>query len=88
MDQLKKRGRKRTWQPAASAPKDRGILVDIGYPWPLSCRWDAEAGKWAIAMLNFETANESGEARNVWWETEYEIEIKGWIDLPDLPPAA
>ena len=75
------------WQPAATAPKTRVILADTGYPWPLPCLWDAEAGKWAVAFLNVEAQNAAKESQNVWWETEYECAILGWAEMPALPNA-
>jgi len=77
-------GLKTAWKPASSAPKTHIILADVGYPWPQPCLWDAEAGKWATAFLNIENKNEAHEAQNVWWETEYEPEIKRWMDIPSL----
>lgn len=73
------------WQPAATAPKTRVILADTGYPWPLPCLWDAEAGKWAVAFLNVETQNAAKESQNVWWETEYECAITAWAEMPAMP---
>jgi hypothetical protein len=70
------------WQPAATAPKTRVILADTGYPWPLPCLWDAEAGKWAVAFLNVENQNSAKESQNVWWETEYECAITAWAEMP------
>ena len=75
------------WQAAETAPKTRVILADTGYPWPLPCMWDAEAGKWAIAFLNVETQNAAKESQNVWWQTEYECAILRWAEMPALPNA-
>ena len=73
------------WQPAATAPKTRVILAYTGYPWPLPCLWDAEAGKWAVAFLNVESQNAAKESQNVWWETEYECALLGWAEMPAMP---
>lgn len=72
------------WLPAATAPKTRIILASTGYPWPLPCLWDAEAGKWAVAFLNVEKQNAAKESQIVWWETEYECAILGWAEMPAL----
>ena len=72
------------WQPAATAPKTRVILADTGFPWPLPCLWDAEAGKWAVAFLNVEAQNAAKESQNVWWETEYECAITAWAEMPAM----
>jgi len=76
------------WQPASTAPKTRVILADTGYPWPLPCLWDAEAGKWAVAFLNVENKNAAKESQNVWWETEYECVITAWTEMPATPNKA
>lgn len=75
----------RGWRPAATAPKTRVILADTGYPWPLPCMWDAEAGKWAVATLNVEAQNAAKESQNVWWETDYECAITAWAEMPAMP---
>jgi hypothetical protein len=73
------------WHEAATAPKDKVILADVGWHCPVPCTWDAEANKWAVSTLNAETFEEDGKAVNVWWETEYERTIKAWTEMPSLP---
>ena len=73
------------WHEAATAPKDRPILADVGWPWPVSCMWDAEVNEWAVALLNAETHDEKGRSVVVWWETEYERTIKAWTEMPSFP---
>lgn len=84
MKKTKKQTENNQWQPAETAPKDRVILADAGWPWPLACLWDAQANKWAIAFLNVETLNEKKESLGVWWETEYEPKLMRWMEIPKL----
>ncbi len=89
MSDLKPKGkggvwRKPIWQPAETAPKDRVIFADTGYPWPQVCLWDAECGKWAVASLNVTAVNAAKQSSNVWWETEYEPAIQRWTEMPKL----
>jgi len=76
---------KTEWHEAATAPKDKLILADVGWPWPVSCMWDAEVNEWSFALLNAETHDEKGRGVVVWWETEYERTIKAWTEMPSLP---
>ena len=73
------------WHEAATAPKDKLILADVGWPWPVPCMWDAEVNEWSFALLNAETNDEKGRSVVVWWETEYERTIKAWTEMPSLP---
>ena len=76
---------KTEWHEAATAPKHKIILADVGWPWPVPCQWDAEVNEWAVALLNAETHDEKGRSVVVWWETEYERTIKAWTEMPSLP---
>jgi hypothetical protein len=64
--------------PPETAPKDRTILVDCGYPWLCVAIWSEYAEKWCIAEIQY---NECDGKADPWWINESETEINGWIPL-------
>lgn len=73
-----------------TAPKDKPILIDAGYPWLVMAIWN-EAGKnWVYANLQVDMY--MGNYNDTYWESEYESPVNskgipnvfGWIPVPEL----
>ncbi len=74
------------WQPAKTAPKDKLILADFGWPWPVPTMWDVASESWA-AMSAQRDGDAKGVALTAWFETEYERseDMRQWMPMPALP---
>lgn len=76
------------WMAMANAPKDKPILLDAGYPWPVVGIWNDANQKWAYA--NLQCGMVDGEWSDTYWESDQEPEfdskgnrnIDGWQPLP------
>lgn len=69
---------------AETAPKDGTIILgDFGWPWLMPAAWSAMSGKWVVAV--FQAAGKADEIEDVWWETDMEGDLKGWMPVPELP---
>jgi hypothetical protein len=77
------------WNPPETAPLDKLILADVGWPWPLPCIWDGGSESWATAALHCEARLGDRVMSNVLFETHYEAknQLKAWADFPILPNA-
>lgn len=64
-----------------TAPKDRLILADAGYPWPVLAIWNPAIEKWATTML--EASDYLGKS-DLYFVTEYEDELRGWCEPPAM----
>lgn len=42
------------WNPPETAPKNKGIVVDVGIPWALVGHWDESEQKWVCAFFQAE----------------------------------
>lgn len=69
------------WQPPETAPKDRQILADAGWPWPVVARWSEYQGEWVTAQLEGNLCEGKDDPSYV---TEYEHTLKGWMELPEV----
>jgi len=71
------------WNPPETAPKDRTILANVGYPWAVLACWSEYAQRWVVAELQgniFEGKDDPS------WIGEPEDELLGWMDLPSVKP--
>lgn len=65
-----------------TAPKDRPIILDVGYPWPVVGQWNEHDQSWCYANLQA-SKMESGDV-DVWFENEHEKNPKGWLPMPEI----
>lgn len=72
------------WQEMDTAPKDRQILLDVGYPWPVVGVYNNPNGDWVYA--NFQVGMYRGKRCDSYFENEYEAANapKFWRELPKL----
>ena len=68
--------------PPETAPKDRVILADFGWPWILPARWNPIDKKWATVTLQCGPVD--GEWEDWFFENESEEakSLKGWLAMP------
>ncbi len=68
--------------PNTFAPKDRPVLVLIGYPWPLMAIWNQFQEEFVIANLQINMMY--GEYNDPYWENDYvnESDIISWAEVP------
>lgn len=69
------------WLSPDTAPKGRIIIGDIGLPWAALVTWSEYADKWVVADLQWNVCEGLGDPGFV---TEYETELKGWMELPEV----
>ena len=69
------------WQPAASAPRDRVILADTGYPWPVLAIWSDFTDGWVTTELQASLCEGKADPA---WVSEREDELLGWMELPEV----
>ncbi|TRO21972.1 hypothetical protein EQ826_00155 [Ectopseudomonas mendocina] len=69
------------WQPAATAPLDRVILADTGYPWPVLAVWSDYCNGWVTAELQASLCEGKADPA---WISEREGELLAWMDLPGV----
>lgn len=69
------------WQIPETAPKDRAILADFGWPWAVVARWSVYAGEWVVASIEGNVCDGLDDPS---WITEYERELLGWMVLPEV----
>lgn len=72
------------WLPPETAPKDRMILGDVGYPWAVVMRWNECMDEWVLAGMSTNTAEGEDDP---YFETEHarKAELIGWQELPKVP---
>lgn len=70
-----------TWQPPETAPKDRCILADVGWPWAVVVCWSEYAGKWLAAELQWSMCDGKPDPMFI---NEAERDLKAWQELPAL----
>lgn len=70
----------------ATAPKDRTLLLDVGYPWPVVAHWNPVQEDWVCAELAAGIyRDESGRHYNdTYFENEHEKNPKGWALMPSI----
>jgi len=70
------------WRTPETAPKDKLILADFGYPWPFSAIWNSHDEKWTLATL--QCCPMEGNTIDSYFENEQEDEkaLKGWMPMP------
>lgn len=70
--------------PPETAPKDRVILADFGWPWILPAHWNDACGHWATITLQCGPLD--GEWNDTYFEPESENEgaLLGWLPMPDV----
>jgi hypothetical protein len=69
------------WQPAETAPKDRQILANVGWPWPTIAIWSECAEKWVVAEVQWSLCYGLADPIYV---NEYELALVGWMELPEV----
>jgi hypothetical protein len=77
------------WASVETAPKDRVILADIGWPWPVPARWNSYTATWAVALMQCSEVD-CPDSLDVWFETESEPSsaLRAWMPMPSLPNKA
>lgn len=72
-----------SWSPPETAPKNRHILANCGWPWPVVAMWSDYAECWVIAMQEGNVCDGKSDPGFI---TEHERELIGWMEMPALPP--
>lgn len=72
------------WQPAATVPRDRMILADIGMPWACLAIWNEPSGQFCVTEL--ETDLYLGQWNDTAITHTYVAEsmLCGWQELPEV----
>lgn len=72
------------WQPAATVPRDRLILADIGMPWACLAIWNEPSGQFCVTEL--ETDLYLGEWNDTAISHTYvpAALLLGWQELPEV----
>lgn len=72
------------WQPAATVPRDRLILADIGMPWACLAIWNEPSGQFCVTEL--ETDLYLGEWNDTAISHTYVSAalLQGWMELPEV----
>lgn len=70
------------WNPPETAPKDRAILIDAGWPWAVLAVWSDTESRWVTAQI--ESSLFEGK-HDPYWITDHEHSLIGWMDLPEVP---
>lgn len=70
------------WQPIATAPKDKPILLDVGFPWPLVGIWNEPSGKWVCADLQMGLYE--GQYNDTYFENDYFSTPTRWHAIPEV----
>ncbi len=65
----------RKWLNMKDAPKDKPILLDVGYPWPVVGIWNDADKKWVYA--NLQCGQVDGKWNDTYWDNEQESELDG-----------
>ena len=75
------------WQDMKTAPKDKLILLDIGFPGAVVGTWNAHENQWCHPDLQVNCIN--GEWTDPYFENEYseDSDAKGWMPLQLCPSA-
>ena len=68
--------------PMNTAPKDKVILLDVGYPCLFCGHWNDYDKKWVYAELNANMVD--GVYNDTYFENEYEKEPRGWLPMPEI----
>jgi len=68
--------------PPETAPRDRMVLGDFGWPSMMPCVWNNPSLGWACSTLQVEPYN--GEWNDYYFETEFfpASDLKGWLEMP------
>jgi len=71
------------WQDMKSAPEDRLILLDVGFPWAVVGIWNTHEQQWCYPNIQCNCIN--GGWTDPYFENEYENvgDVKGWMPLPE-----
>lgn len=72
-----------SWNPPETTPKNRHILANCGWPWPVVAMWSDYAECWVIAMQEGNVCDGKSDPGFI---TEHERELIGWMEMPALPP--
>ena len=66
-------------------PRDRVMLIDIGYPWPFMAVWSEAQRGWVYPDIRAVEEGESCELTEFTWENETvsESKIIQWWELPE-----
>jgi len=69
------------WHPIETAPKNKAILLDIGFPWPVFGIFNTLNDEFSYADMqaeNFENATD------IYFQTDYEKNPVAWMLLPEV----
>jgi len=70
------------WQPIATAPKDKPILLDIGMGWPVVGIYNQPSEKWVCAELQMGLYE--GEYNDTYFENDHFSTPERWQPLPEI----
>ena len=66
-------------QPMDKAPKDKVILIDVGYSFLTPAMWNHLNQTWVYCMLQCDD-----DGQDTWFNNEHEAEPSGWVTMPDI----
>jgi hypothetical protein len=69
------------WNTPETAPKNRQILIDTGWPWPSAGLWSESEGCWVIASIQGSTYLGQDDPGYI---SEHERDLVGWMEMPAL----
>jgi hypothetical protein len=73
------------WQTMGTAPKDKMVLLDIGFPWAVIGIYNEYAEEWIYPELQCSPLEESGKIfDDVYFENEFDKAPLFWMPLPDI----
>ncbi|MBZ9667470.1 hypothetical protein H3221_022270 [Pseudomonas sp. LMG 31766] len=72
------------WQPAATVPRDRLILADIGMPWACLAIWNEPAGQFCVTELEIDLYLGQWNDTAISHTYVPAAQLLGWQELPEV----
>lgn len=72
------------WQPAATVPRDRLILADIGMPWACLAIWNEPSGQFCVTELETDLYNGQWNDTAISHTYVPADMLRGWQELPEV----
>ena len=70
-----------SFQPMTTAPKDKQVVLDVGYPWSVVGFYNPIDQEWVYASVQAEVLE---DGCSYYYENDYEKTPKGWMHLPEV----
>ena len=70
------------WQQMGSAPTNKPVLLNVGYPWAVVGQWNEAEQAWTYSTLQAQKM-ETGDV-DVWFENEIDKKPLAWCELPEV----